>query len=219
LPAQSIDQRHADVPIRAMILDYGDVISQPPDPVAITKMAGVFHLPEAEFRHLYSTFRHAYDRGDLSALGYWTEIARSAKVELSASQVQQLRENDVAMWSRLNESVLRWAGQLRSSGMKTAVLSNMHDDMVQKVRKDPTWAQTFDCLTLSSAIRMAKPDAAIFKHCLECLKVAPSEALFVDDREPNVRAARELGITAIVAASTEQLRIQLEAIGFSPLPE
>src|ERR1035441_7117262 len=107
-----------------MILDYGDVISQPPDPVAITKMAGVFHLPEAEFRHLYSTFRHAYDRGDLSALGYWTEIARSAKVELSASQVQQLRENDVAMWSRLNESVLRWAGQLRSSGMKTAVLSN-----------------------------------------------------------------------------------------------
>jgi putative hydrolase of the HAD superfamily len=176
-------------------------------------------VAEDRFRQLYGSLRHAYDRGDVSAHQYWTEIARAAGAELRASQVEQLREIDLAMWSRLNLSVLRWAVQLRSTGRKTAVLSNMHDDMVQKVRKDPTWAQTFDCLTLSSAIRMAKPDAAIFKHCLECLKVAPSEALFVDDREPNVRAARELGITAIVAASTEQLRIQLEAIGFSPLPE
>ena len=123
------------------------------------------------------------------------------------------------MWSRLNLSVLRWAGQLRSSGMKTAVLSNMHDDMVQKIRRDPTWAETFDCLTLSSAIRMAKPDAGIFEHCLECLNVAAREALFVDDRESNVQAAQELGIRGIVAGSPGQLRVQLEAIGFMPLPE
>ena len=52
--------------------------------------------------------------------------------------------------------VLRWVGQLRASGVKTAVLSNMHDDMVQKIRQDPTWAQNFDCLTLSSEIRLGQ---------------------------------------------------------------
>ena len=95
----------------------------------------------------------------------------------------------------------------------------MHDDMVQKLRQDPTWAERFDCLTLSSAIRMAKPDAAIFTHCLECLQVAPGEALFVDDREINVRAAQELGIKGIVANSLAELCRQLEVIGFRPLPE
>jgi putative hydrolase of the HAD superfamily len=206
-------------PLRAVILDYGDVISQPPDPAAMATMARMFNLPEERFRHLYDSLRRGYDRGDNSAHEYWTDIARLASVELSAHEIEQLRALDVAMWSRLNLTVLRWAEALRSAGIKTAVLSNMHDDMVQEVRKDPTWAERFDCLALSSALRTAKPDAAIFRHCLECLKVAPGEALFVDDREANVRAAQALGIRGIVANSPAELRRRLQAIGFKPLPE
>jgi putative hydrolase of the HAD superfamily len=219
LPGDRSDRNHARSAIRAVILDYGEVISQPPDPAAIAAMAQIFGLAADPFRSLYGTLRYEYDRGDLSAQQYWAGIAGSARLGLSASQVEQLREIDVAMWSRVNLPVLRWAGQLRSTGIKTAVLSNMHDDMVQKLRQDPTWAERFDCLTLSSAIRMAKPDAAIFTHCLECLQVAPGEALFVDDREINVRAAQELGIKGIVANSLAELRRQLEVIGFRPLPE
>lgn len=219
MPSNRPDDHPPVPPIRAVILDYGDVISQPPDPAAITTMARVFELTDDRFRQLYGSLRHGYDRGDLTAHEYWTEIARKAGVELMESQVERLREIDLAMWSRLNPSVLRWAGQLRLSGMKTAVLSNMHDDMVQKIRREPSWAETFDCLTLSSAIRVAKPDAGIFIHCLECLNVAPQEALFVDDREANVQAAQALGIGGIVAASPAQLWTQLEAIGFTPLPE
>ncbi len=219
LPADRADRYRLASPIRAVILDYGDVISQPPDPAAIAAMAQMFELPEDRFRHFYSSLRHGYDRGDLKAHEYWGEIARLTGVQVSPSQVRQLREIDLAMWSRLNSSVLRWAGQLRSSGIKTAVLSNMHDDMVQKIRNEPTWTQAFDCLTLSSAIRIAKPDAAIFRHCLESLDVTPNEALFVDDREVNVRAAQELGIRGIVSNSPAELRRQLDAIGFAPLPE
>src|ERR1019366_3914593 len=166
LIADRTDQSHSALPIRAVILDYGDVISQPPDPAAISAMAAMFGLAEDRFRQLYASLRHAYDRGDISAHQYWTEMARTAGAELSASQVEHLREIDLAMWSRLNPSVLHWARRLRSTGIKTAVLSNMHDDMVQKIRKDPKWAETFDCLTLSSAVHMAKPDAGIFTYCL-----------------------------------------------------
>jgi putative hydrolase of the HAD superfamily len=219
LPANQNSSNCSASSIRAVILDYGDVISQPPDPAAIAAMAAMFGLAEDRFRQLYGSLRHRYDRGDISAHQYWTEIARAAGAELSASQVEHLREIDLAMWSRLNLSVLRWASQLRSTGRKTAMLSNMHDDMVQKVRKDPMWAKTFDCLTLSSAIHMAKPDPGIFHHCLDCLNVDPNEALFIDDREANVQAAQALGIQGIVAPTPAHLRTQLEAIGFTPLPE
>ena len=202
-----------------MILDYGEVISKPPDPAAFATMAAMLALPLDRFRTLYASLRHAYDRGDLEGNEYWMGIAREAGVDLSATEAVQLRDMDVAMWSRLNQSVLRWAGRLRSSGVKTAVLSNMHRDMVQKIRSEPVWTDGFDCLTLSSEIGTAKPEAAIFSHCLECLQVAPHEALFVDDRAVNVQAAQELGIRGIVSNSPAELRRQLEAIGFTPLPE
>jgi len=158
-------------------------------------MAATFGLAEGRFRQLYGSLRHAYDRGDVTAHQYWTEMARAAGAELSAGQVEHLREIDLAMWSRLNQSVLHWAGQLRATGMKTAVLSNMHDDMVQKIRKDPTWAELFDCLTLSSAIHIAKPDPGIFHRALETLGVVPGRALHVGDtEEADGRGARAAGV-------------------------
>ena len=213
------EQHPSTSPIRAVILDYGEVISQSPDPEAIAAMAGIFAVPDEQFRHLYSATRPAYDRGDLDALNYWSGIAQAAGVELGASQIANLRQTDVAMWSKVRPAMLRWVQELRSVGVKTALLSNMHHDMVQKLRNDGDWTENFDCLTLSSAIRMAKPDAEIFWHCLGCLGVEPQAALFVDDREPNVRTARALGLQGIVADSPEVLRIQLAAIGFMPLPE
>lgn len=216
--AQRNDQSNSAPLIRAVILDYGDVISQTPDSAAIAAMARVFGLAEARFRHLYGVMRPAYDRGDVDGSQYWRGIAQEAGVELSSSQIKALRDWDVAMWSNVHPAMLRWAAELRSAGIKTAVLANMHDDMVQHLRSNAAWTATFDCLTLSSAIRLAKPDAEIFRHCLNCLGVASQEALFVDDREPNVQAAAALGIRGIVSNSPAQLRSELDAIGFRPLP-
>lgn len=205
--------------IRAVILDYGDVISLPRDPAVLIEMAAIYKLPEDEFRKLYDFFRHDYDRGSFDAVEYWTRIAEKAGVTPTADDITRLRDADVRMWARLNHAVLRWADQLRTAGFKTAVLSNMHHDMVERVRGNGDWSRRFNCLTLSSAIKMAKPEPAIFKYCLNSLGVSAEEALFIDDREPNVRAAEEVGIRGIVAPSTEELKEKLKAIGFEPLPE
>jgi putative hydrolase of the HAD superfamily len=205
--------------IRGVILDYGDVISHPMDPAVIAEMARMLRLSEECFRPIYDSFRLDYDRGTLSPKEYWVCIAQAARVELTDEQIAELRRADVAMWSRLNESVLRWAGDLRAAGLKTAILSNMHHDMVQHIRQNGAWTKNFDCAIFSSPLRMAKPDAEIFKYCLNCLQLDAHETLFIDDRERNVRAAEAQGIHAIVAPSTADLRAQLEAMGFSPLPE
>ena len=210
---------HSAQPIRAVILDYGDVISLPRDPAVLREMAAIFKLPEDEFRKHYDFFRHDYDRGSFDAEGYWRRIGEQAGVAPTEDDLARLREADVRMWARLNPAILRWADKLRAAGFKTAVLSNMHQDMVARIRGDSEWSRRFDCLTLSSAIKMAKPELEIFKYCLKCLGVDPSEALFIDDRESNVRAAEEVGIRGIVAPSTEELKEKLKAIGFAPVPE
>jgi FMN phosphatase YigB (HAD superfamily) len=65
---------------------------------------------------------------------------------------------------------------------------------------------------------LIKPDKAIYERCLEGLQVTPSEALFVDDKEINVQAARALGITSIQFQSVGQLRDELAALPFAILP-
>ena len=205
--------------IRAVILDYGNVISLPADPEVIRRMAELFGVTEERFRHIYGSFRHDYDRGTYSAAEYWKHIAHAAGREVSADEIEELRKSDVAMWGRLNPDILLWAERLRAAGFKTAILSNMHDDMVQHLRSNGEWTKRFDCLTLSSAIGMAKPEPEIFEHCLKCLGVNAEDAIFIDDSEPNIDAALRAGISGIFAPSPEELKNTLSAIGFSPLPE
>jgi putative hydrolase of the HAD superfamily len=204
--------------IRAVILDYGGVLSLDAAPEVTASMANLLNIPPARFHELYHRTRLEYDRGDLSAAEYWSGLASHAGVRLEPAQIEELRHIDVAMWSNVNQNMLRWVVDLRSGGVKTALLSNMHSDMVSHVRQHFDWLKSFDCVVLSSELRMVKPGPEIFHHCLKCLGVAPREALFIDDREANVRGAEAVGIKGLMANSVRQVREGLESIDFAPVP-
>jgi putative hydrolase of the HAD superfamily len=145
-------------------------------------------------------------------------LAEDAGTVLRPGQMEEICELDMTMWSHVNPTMVDWARRLGSSRMKVGLLSNMHPDMVAHVRKQFAWIQSFDCVTFSGEVKMVKPDPAIYEHTLRGLGVTAPEALFLDDREINVQAARALGITAIQFQSIEQLRSDLETEGFAILP-
>ena len=157
--------------IRAVIYDFGEVLSYPPPPTTINAMAELLHVTTEKFREYYYAERQDYDRGNLTAEQYWQAVARDAGAQLTPEQVEWLRRTDVAMWSNVNPQILNWAAQLRSRGMQTAVLSNMHADMARSVRAEFTWIRDFDCFVLSAELGFAKPEPQIFHHCLDCLKL------------------------------------------------
>lgn len=205
--------------LKAIILDYGDVVSLPCDPAILSWMASSFGVPIDRFRQTYGQFRHDYDRGGLDASQYWRNIAEANGVKLTDAQIDELRKADVAMWGRLNEPILRWVEELRQAGFKTALLSNMHPDMVEHLKANGEWTKRFDVLTLSSSLGMAKPEPEIFQYCLSKLGVSANQALFIDDRDANIDAALRLGISGIAAPTTAALVDMLEILGFTPVPE
>jgi len=89
---------------------------------------------------------------------------------------------------------------------------------VQHARRNFAWLKNFDWVTFSAEVRLIKPEPAIYEHTLRGLGVRPSDALFLDDREINVQAARALGINAIRFQSMTQLRSELQIVGFTTLP-
>ena len=51
-------------PVRAVIFDYGCVLSLPLDPACADRMARLAGIPEPEFVGAYMKHRLSYDRGD-----------------------------------------------------------------------------------------------------------------------------------------------------------
>ncbi len=213
------EHAHSGVlPIKAVILDYGEVVSIPPSSEEIVSMATVLGVGPDLFRALYPTDRAPYDRGNLTAASYWLKFAEDAHVRLDFTQIEELRRLDVEMWSNVNPEMIRWLECLSEAGLKTALLSNMISDMAVHARQKFPWLSKLTYHVLSCEVGLIKPGKAIYERCLEGLQVTPWEALFVDDKEINVQAARALGITSIQFQSVGQLRDELAALPFAILP-
>jgi putative hydrolase of the HAD superfamily len=211
-------ERSDSAMIKAVILDYGEVLSYPPTAEEWGRMARLFHVDGEQFRPLWDRNRLRYDGGDLSLEAYWAQLAEDAGVKLEPGQLKELSRWDVEMWAHLNPAMVEWMKQIRSSGIKTGLLSNMPVDMIRHVRQQFAWLSQFDHQTFSAEVGVVKPDPAIYRHSLEGLGVAASEALFVDDREPNIAGARAVGVRAIQFRSIAQLRADLGRLGFPVLP-
>jgi putative hydrolase of the HAD superfamily len=204
--------------IRAVILDYGEVLCHLPSTETIERLASIFQMDPRTFLPIYLETRAPYDRGDLLPGEYWRKFAAQAGVEIAADTIEQARQLDLELWSHVNDAMILWVQQLHAAGFKTAILSNMPTDMATHMRENFAWISHFDQQIFSGEVRSVKPEPAIYQHCIEVLGVRPSEALFIDDREVNLEQARAAGIRGIRFQSVEQLRKELQALGFTILP-
>ncbi len=204
--------------LKVVILDYGEVLCHRPSGEEFDRLAKVFDADKNSFTALWDKNRGAFDRGDISAEAYWLTLAEDAGVKVDAKQLAQVCEWDIKMWGNANQEMVSWLRRLHQGGIKTGLLSNIHPAMISYLRENFEWLELFDFKTFSAEVRLIKPDRAIYEHTLRGLGVTAQETLFVDDREINVNAAREMGIHALQFRSIEQLRKDLAAIGFPILP-
>jgi len=184
--------------IRAVLFDYGMVLSGPADPAARKRMEELLGAAPERFGAAYWHYRDAYDRGSLNAADYWRNVAADLGRALDATTLAALIAADNAQWTQPNQAMIDWAAALQRAGIRTGVLSNLSGAMEDGVHAQFPWLQEFTHTTFSHRLGIAKPDAEIYRHAAEGLGVAPDEILFIDDREENVTAARAAGMVAIL---------------------
>lgn len=178
-------------------------------------------LSAERFEELYWADRHAYDEGKLNGVTFWQKFARDSGLSLTPDQIHELNALDARMWTTQNPVMVGWQQRLKERGLRTAILSNMGDAVLESIERSFPWIHNFDVRVWSYQLGMAKPDPAIYHHTLERLQVAPDEALFIDDKRVNVDAARALGMQGIVFSTVDDLRAQLPQLGLDgtlPLP-
>jgi putative hydrolase of the HAD superfamily len=197
------------------------VLTGPQEPEAYAKLLELTGLPRDRFEQLYWADRHAYDEGKLSGLAFWQKLLRDAGIAARPGLAEELNLWDARMWTTQNPRVLDWQLALKQGGFKTAILSNMGDNVLANIESTFDWLPRFDVLVWSYQLGIAKPDPAIYRHTLRGLGVEAGEALFIDDRPVNIEAARALGMQGVLFSTVDHLRTYLIAEGLDrelPLP-
>jgi putative hydrolase of the HAD superfamily len=203
--------------LEAVIFDYGEVLSGPPDVQAHRNLLDIAGVEEEAFDKAYWAHRLDYDADILNGQTYWHTIAHDCGVVFTAEQIERLLEQDARMWSNLNPAMVAWIPRIKEAGFRLGILSNMGDGVLAHLKPHLPWLSLFDHLTWSCELGIVKPDPAIYLHTVKKLNVSPEKALFIDNLEKNIVGAEAVGLHAALFVNVEQLQKDLSARAF-PLP-
>lgn len=181
--------------LRAVIFDYGRVLSLSPSEDDWAAFAAATDLPLETFKSQYWKFRDAYDRKDVTAAQYWALVVGR---ELSENELTELIAMDDAQWTKVNHETVHLARQLKEAGVKIAILSNMQTDMLRMMRAKFDWLGEFDVQMYSCEVGMVKPAPEVYLECVRRLGVEPAQTLFLDDKQKNVDGAANAGLKAML---------------------
>lgn len=204
--------------IRAVLFDYGLVLTGPPAAAAWARMQVILDATDPRFHDAYWHSRHDYDLGVLNGITFWQTVGTNLGRTPTDSEIADLIEADIDLWTVPNQPMIRLAATLQKADITTGILSNIGDAMENGILHRCAWLSKFSHLTFSHRLGIAKPDERIYRVAIDGLRHAPQETLFIDDRIENVEAARRVGLNAIQYTSHEAFLQSFDDAGIEGLP-
>jgi putative hydrolase of the HAD superfamily len=189
--------------IDAVVFDFGGVLTLQPSERHLEALRGLCGLEDPGFSERYRLQRGDYDLGRIDSREYWTRVMDSVGKKPEPQLLRNLFEEDTDGWTRINEAVLNWAFSLQEAGMRTGILSNMPRDILERVQSRISWFDRFEVRIFSCDIGVKKPEAEIYRACVEALGLEAGKVLFLDDMAENVEGAARSGIRAVLFHSLD----------------
>jgi putative hydrolase of the HAD superfamily len=192
--------------IKAVVFDYGKVISFPPGDKARAEIAALGGMELSVLDELDSRYRGEHDRGVLAGVDFYKTILAQAGKDGDEAVARQMLEADLQSWTRINPATVKLMEDLKAAGLKLGILSNMPHEFLAMARQQFPVFKIPDAGIFSCETGFIKPEDGIYEALLAALGCSPYEIVFVDDLRPNVEAARILGINAFVWKDVETAR-------------
>jgi putative hydrolase of the HAD superfamily len=199
--------------IKAVAFDYGGVISLGQDEKAMKDMADLAGIDTALMRRIYWDNRPIYDQGLVTGAEYFKNILADVGVFADPELIEKLIVRDLLSWSTINPETEKLMKDLKAAGFKTAILSNMVQEFVDRVKETLPVLSIPDISIYSCNVDAIKPEEKIYRILLSELDCAAEELVFFDDTAVNVEAASKLGIQAFYWKDPGAARRELEILG------
>lgn len=198
-------QTHASMSdIKNIIFDFGNVLFDLDLDATNREMQRLLGSRYAAAREklLASDVFRLYEIGGLSTTEFVDALCQAVEPALSAEQVVGAWNSIFIGMPRERFDMLLQLRQ-RYSVFLLSNINDMHagwvDDYMTRTHNLPDFqSRFFDGVYYSHLIRLRKPDRDIYEYVLADAELLPGQTIFIDDLEPNVEAARAVGITGIL---------------------
>jgi len=215
---EALDRNHhKEIPrseIKAVIFDLGGVLAGNEWPLIYQKLEEDLGVSQEKAREVIWSLFGKLSVGEISEPEFWHQFEVETESKLPEGYADMFWRQTYTDWSKDDKEVWEILEQIKTSGLKTALLSNIIDthasanEMMGRLEKGG-----FDVVIWSSEVGLRKPDPRIYQLMLEKLGFSPQECIFIDDQEKNILAAQEIGIHGIHFQSAEQLNEELGNLG------
>ena len=121
-----------------------------------------------------------------------------------ADAVAMFRDRWFEMCSGEIPGMLELIQDLKSKGVGVYGLTNWPAETFDEARRRFKTIASIDNIVVSSHVKLAKPEPAIYQLLLSKYNLNPEECVFIDDRKDNIDTAIRLGMNGIVFPGTAQ---------------
>jgi putative hydrolase of the HAD superfamily len=135
------------------------------------------------------------DNGDINTNQAIDSIA--LKSTLNKEEIAHIFNLRAELIFPLDQNV-RLLPELKKQGYRLYFLSNFPMDLFEEVKTGYYFFKYFDGGVISAEAKASKPDRRIYEILMEKYNLVPSQCLFIDDLEVNVKAAEAAGMSGLV---------------------
>lgn len=107
---------------------------------------------------------------------------------------------------------VEWVKGLKERGYHLYILSNYAEYTYEKTSHKMEFLPYMDGVVFSYRCKLIKPEKEIYEYICKTYELKPEESVFLDDREDNVEAARNMGMNGIVFENYAQGSETLEQL-------
>lgn len=194
--------------IKAIIFDNGGVLSTTSSRFFIPRFRKYTSKPLKTLMKSYWEMAYPLDTGRESEVDFYRKFSNHMKLNTSVSNIIKIRRSTI----RPIPGTIRIVRNLKGR-YKLAMLNNEYRECMSYLLKKYSYFRYFRTRVTSSNVNCRKPDRKIYEIMLGKLKLKPHECLFIDDLKINIRAARHVGMKAILFSNPAQLKKDLKSYG------
>jgi len=195
--------------IKAIIFDFdGPIITN--DNEKIFKRHEAEHsLKAGSLKKLMDEYYHGANLAEYETMFEFYEKAKPS-IDLAVEELNNILL-ETHSTTRIRPETIKYIETLKKD-YKIAILSNFSSALDGLLKNIFKIYHLFDVVVNSYNLKISKPNPEIYRHTLEKLNVEADEAVFIDDKERNTKAAEALGIKSIIFHDFEQFKKDLNKI-------
>ena len=199
--------------IKAIIFDYGNVISLPQDPQVLDELAKKAGADRLLFESLLWSTRKEYDRGTISVQEYYKNLFSRLAVTVDDKTMDEMITMDLESWKNINTGTTALMDDVKRAGYILGILSNIPHDFLSWARKSVPVFTLAQVGLFSCEVGLIKPEPEIYQALISRCGIEAEELVFFDDNPDNIRSAASMGIHAFLWKSPEDARRELLSLG------